>query len=116
MRLMFKYKIKVSDARRAWMKSPEMLENCSTGKGETIKVAAFLQSRLIELASRTLGTMRSIVLASHRSILLDEIYLYIPVANTGIGSTLRNEEDRWINTNAPIGWCLLARKEDSFNF
>ncbi|KAL6286580.1 hypothetical protein ACE6H2_010970 [Prunus campanulata] len=28
---MFKYKIKVSDARRAWMKSPEMLENCSTG-------------------------------------------------------------------------------------
>lgn len=28
---MFKYKIKVSDARRAWMKSPEMLQNCSTG-------------------------------------------------------------------------------------
>lgn len=28
---MFKYKIKVSDARRAWMKSPEVLENCSTG-------------------------------------------------------------------------------------
>ncbi|CAB4273320.1 unnamed protein product [Prunus armeniaca] len=28
---MFKYKIKVSDARRAWMKSPEMLENCLTG-------------------------------------------------------------------------------------
>ncbi|ONI17073.1 hypothetical protein PRUPE_3G136600 [Prunus persica] len=28
---MFKYKIKVSDARRAWMKSPEMLVNCSTG-------------------------------------------------------------------------------------
>ncbi|XP_024023416.1 uncharacterized protein LOC21394829 [Morus notabilis] len=28
---MFKYKIKVSDARRAWMKSPEVLGNCSTG-------------------------------------------------------------------------------------
>ncbi|XWS68627.1 hypothetical protein CRYUN_Cryun04dG0107000 [Craigia yunnanensis] len=28
---MFRYKIKVSDARRAWMKNPEMLENCSTG-------------------------------------------------------------------------------------
>ncbi|KAM6581730.1 hypothetical protein CsatA_005504 [Cannabis sativa] len=28
---MFKYKIKVSDARRAWMKSPEVLKNCSTG-------------------------------------------------------------------------------------
>ncbi|XP_062075182.1 uncharacterized protein LOC133779210 [Humulus lupulus] len=27
---MFKYKIKVSDAHRAWMKSPEVLENCST--------------------------------------------------------------------------------------
>ncbi|XP_022943372.1 uncharacterized protein LOC111448154 isoform X1 [Cucurbita moschata] len=27
----FKYKIKVSDARRAWMKSPEVLQNCSTG-------------------------------------------------------------------------------------
>lgn len=41
---MFKYKIKVSDARRAWMKSPEVLENCSTGfhfpsqSGETIQV------------------------------------------------------------------------------
>lgn len=40
---MFKYKIKVSDARRAWMKSPEVLENCSTGfhfpsqSGETIQ-------------------------------------------------------------------------------
>ncbi|TYG85509.1 hypothetical protein ES288_A13G060300v1 [Gossypium darwinii] len=28
---MFRYKIKVSDGRRAWMKSPEMLESCSTG-------------------------------------------------------------------------------------
>lgn len=28
---MFKYKIKASDARRAWMKSPEVLPNCSTG-------------------------------------------------------------------------------------
>lgn len=28
---MFKYKIKVSDARRAWMKNPEVLQNCSTG-------------------------------------------------------------------------------------
>ncbi|KAJ4729824.1 Acyl-[acyl-carrier-protein]--UDP-N-acetylglucosamine O-acyltransferase [Melia azedarach] len=28
---MFKYKIKVSDARRAWMKDPEVLQNCSTG-------------------------------------------------------------------------------------
>lgn len=28
---MFKYKIKVSDAHRAWMKCPEELENCSTG-------------------------------------------------------------------------------------
>lgn len=28
---MFKYKIKISDARRAWMKSPEELQNCSTG-------------------------------------------------------------------------------------
>ncbi|TXG55170.1 hypothetical protein EZV62_020426 [Acer yangbiense] len=28
---MFKYKIKLSDARRAWMKNPEVLQNCSTG-------------------------------------------------------------------------------------
>lgn len=28
---MFKYKLKLSDARRAWMKSPEVSENCSTG-------------------------------------------------------------------------------------
>ncbi|CAN1231313.1 hypothetical protein LINPERPRIM_LOCUS3412 [Linum perenne] len=28
---MFKYKMKVSDGRRAWMKSPELLENCSMG-------------------------------------------------------------------------------------
>ncbi|GMG98581.1 hypothetical protein Nepgr_000421 [Nepenthes gracilis] len=28
---MFKYKIKASDARRAWMKCPEQLQNCSTG-------------------------------------------------------------------------------------
>ncbi|KAF3444149.1 hypothetical protein FNV43_RR13839 [Rhamnella rubrinervis] len=28
---MFKYKIKVSDARRAWMKNPEALQNCSIG-------------------------------------------------------------------------------------
>uniref|UniRef100_A0A803N9A7 Uncharacterized protein n=1 Tax=Chenopodium quinoa TaxID=63459 RepID=A0A803N9A7_CHEQI len=28
---MFKYKIKVSDTHRAWMKDPEVLENCSTG-------------------------------------------------------------------------------------
>lgn len=28
---MFKYKIKASDARRAWMKTPEMLHNCSIG-------------------------------------------------------------------------------------
>ncbi|KAJ4830871.1 hypothetical protein Tsubulata_033970 [Turnera subulata] len=28
---MFKLKIKVSDGHRAWMKSPEMLENCSIG-------------------------------------------------------------------------------------
>ncbi|KAL3509387.1 hypothetical protein ACH5RR_028788 [Cinchona calisaya] len=28
---MFKYKIKASDAHRAWMKSPEVLPNCSTG-------------------------------------------------------------------------------------
>ncbi|CAK9151329.1 unnamed protein product [Ilex paraguariensis] len=28
---MFRYKIKSSDARRAWMKSPEELQNCSTG-------------------------------------------------------------------------------------
>lgn len=28
---MFKYKIKVSEAHRAWMKCPEKLENCSTG-------------------------------------------------------------------------------------
>ncbi|PSS16329.1 Histidine-rich glycoprotein [Actinidia chinensis var. chinensis] len=28
---MFRYKIKVSDARRAWMKCPEVLQTCSTG-------------------------------------------------------------------------------------
>ncbi|KAA8526393.1 hypothetical protein F0562_008404 [Nyssa sinensis] len=39
----FKYKIKVSDARRAWMKSPEEMQNCSTGfhfpsqSGETVQ-------------------------------------------------------------------------------
>ncbi|KAF9670795.1 hypothetical protein SADUNF_Sadunf13G0105900 [Salix dunnii] len=28
---MFKYKIKVSEGHRGWMKNPEILENCSTG-------------------------------------------------------------------------------------
>ncbi|XP_059301348.1 uncharacterized protein LOC132053371 isoform X1 [Lycium ferocissimum] len=28
---MFRYKIKLSDARKAWMKNPEVLQNCSTG-------------------------------------------------------------------------------------
>ncbi|KAJ7948301.1 Acyl-[acyl-carrier-protein]--UDP-N-acetylglucosamine O-acyltransferase [Quillaja saponaria] len=28
---LFRFKIKMSDARRAWMKNPEVLENCSTG-------------------------------------------------------------------------------------
>lgn len=28
---MFNFKLKVSDARKAWMKSPEKLENCSVG-------------------------------------------------------------------------------------
>lgn len=28
---MFRYKIKLSDARKAWMKNPEVLPNCSTG-------------------------------------------------------------------------------------
>lgn len=28
---MFRYKIKLSDARKAWMKNPEVLHNCSTG-------------------------------------------------------------------------------------
>ncbi|CBI21838.3 unnamed protein product, partial [Vitis vinifera] len=40
---MFKYKIKVSDAHRAWMKNPEELKHCSTGfnfpsqSGETVQ-------------------------------------------------------------------------------
>ncbi|KAF9670809.1 hypothetical protein SADUNF_Sadunf13G0107300 [Salix dunnii] len=29
--LMFKYKIKVSEGHRGWMKNPKILENCSTG-------------------------------------------------------------------------------------
>ncbi|KAJ6763831.1 ACYL-UDP-N-ACETYLGLUCOSAMINE O-ACYLTRANSFERASE [Salix purpurea] len=28
---MFRYKIKVSEGHRGWMKNPEILENCSTG-------------------------------------------------------------------------------------
>ena len=28
---MFKFKIKACDARRDWIKSPEVLKNCSTG-------------------------------------------------------------------------------------
>lgn len=28
---MFKFKIKACDARRDWIKSPEVLQNCSTG-------------------------------------------------------------------------------------
>ena len=45
---MFRYKIKVSDACRAWMKNPEMLENCSIGfhfpsqSGEMVQVFRLL--------------------------------------------------------------------------
>ena len=45
---MFKYKIKVSDAHRAWMKNPEDLKHCSTGfgfpsqSGETVQVVRCL--------------------------------------------------------------------------
>lgn len=28
---MFKFKIKACDARREWIRSPEVLQNCSTG-------------------------------------------------------------------------------------
>lgn len=41
---MFKYKIKVSEGHRGWMKNPEILENCSTGfhfpsqSGEPVQV------------------------------------------------------------------------------
>ncbi|KAL0406336.1 UNVERIFIED_CONTAM: hypothetical protein Slati_3947500 [Sesamum latifolium] len=29
--LIFRYKIKLCDAHKAWMKSPEVLQNCSVG-------------------------------------------------------------------------------------
>ncbi|XP_019107334.2 uncharacterized protein LOC104903026 isoform X2 [Beta vulgaris subsp. vulgaris] len=35
---MFKYKISLSNAHRAWMKSPEELENCSTGFAFAVQV------------------------------------------------------------------------------
>lgn len=49
---MFKYKIKVGDAHRAWMKSPEELKHCSTGfdftaqSGETVQVVRCLFENL----------------------------------------------------------------------
>uniref|UniRef100_A0A2P2J9F5 Uncharacterized protein MANES_13G147300 n=1 Tax=Rhizophora mucronata TaxID=61149 RepID=A0A2P2J9F5_RHIMU len=45
---MFKYKIKISDGHRSWMRNPEVLENCSTGfyfplqSEETVQVSISL--------------------------------------------------------------------------
>ncbi|EOX99406.1 Uncharacterized protein TCM_008091 isoform 1 [Theobroma cacao] len=46
---MFRYKIKVSDARRAWMKSPEMLENCSTGFHFRSQSGEMVQEKILPL-------------------------------------------------------------------
>lgn len=67
---MFKYKLKVIDARKAWMKSPEVLENCSTGfyfpcqSGEITQVCFSLlqETFLIEI----LLVINSLLLLDHR--------------------------------------------------
>ncbi|XWS54194.1 hypothetical protein CRYUN_Cryun10bG0068700 [Craigia yunnanensis] len=46
---MFRYKIKVSDARRAWMKNPEMLENCSTGFHFPSQSGEIVQEKVLPL-------------------------------------------------------------------
>ncbi|TYI87899.1 hypothetical protein E1A91_D04G168100v1 [Gossypium mustelinum] len=46
---MFRYKIKVSDARRAWMKNPEILENCSTGFHFPSQSAEMVQEKVMPL-------------------------------------------------------------------
>ncbi|XVF01978.1 hypothetical protein REPUB_Repub04eG0136400 [Reevesia pubescens] len=46
---MFRYKIKVSDARRAWMKNPEMLENCSTGFHFPSQSGEMIQEKVLPL-------------------------------------------------------------------
>ncbi|TYI46007.1 hypothetical protein E1A91_D13G076700v1 [Gossypium mustelinum] len=46
---MFRYKIKVSDGRRAWMKSPEMLESCSTGFHFPSQFGEMVQEKVLPL-------------------------------------------------------------------
>ncbi|KAK8617397.1 hypothetical protein V6N13_080313 [Hibiscus sabdariffa] len=46
---MFRYKIKVSDARRSWMKNPEILENCSTGFHFPSQSAEMAQEKVMPL-------------------------------------------------------------------
>ncbi|OAY35314.1 uncharacterized protein LOC110628168 [Manihot esculenta] len=46
---MFKYKIKVSDGRRAWMKSPEELQNCSTGFHFPSQLEESVQEKVLPL-------------------------------------------------------------------
>ncbi|XP_065874029.1 uncharacterized protein [Euphorbia lathyris] len=46
---MFKYKIKVSDGRRAWMRSPEMLQNCSIGFHFPPQSEAIMQEKVSPL-------------------------------------------------------------------
>lgn len=46
---MFRYKIKVSDARRAWMKNPELSENCSTGFHFPSQCGKMVQEKVLPL-------------------------------------------------------------------
>ncbi|XVE49911.1 hypothetical protein DITRI_Ditri01bG0119800 [Diplodiscus trichospermus] len=46
---MFRYKIKVSDARRAWMKNPEMLGNCSLGFDFPSQSGELYQEKVLSL-------------------------------------------------------------------
>ncbi|KAG8473328.1 hypothetical protein CXB51_035447 [Gossypium anomalum] len=46
---MFRYKIKVSDGRRAWMKSPERLESCSTGFHFPSQFGEMVQEKVLPL-------------------------------------------------------------------
>jgi hypothetical protein len=68
---MFRYKLKSIEAHKAWMKSPELLKNCSTGlhfPSEHLEDSEVSSVTLILIFSRGLLVSKLTLAASHPSL------------------------------------------------
>jgi hypothetical protein len=53
---MFRFKLKAIEAHKAWLKSPEMLENCSTGLHFPSEHLSNSEEKVMQLKSLTFYT------------------------------------------------------------